>query len=43
MSTLDIMFSNEIECLNYEQIGDTIYHASPEYKNEITKDIIKNI
>lgn len=41
LSTLDIMFSNEIECLNYEQIGDTIYHASPKYKNEITKRYYK--
>lgn len=34
---MNIIFDPSIICLNYNQIGDTIYHTSSNYKNNLTK------
>ena len=37
LSNLRIKFDPNINCLNHDQIGDTVYHTSAKYKNIMTK------
>lgn len=37
LSDLGIKFDPNINCLNHDQIGDTVYHTSANYKNIMTK------